>query len=610
VRRLLSRLAAKYCLSLLAFLFCFELAYQQHGLPLRLSLLAGVAGLCVVWGTFSMLHTESVHIRGRQSMEWSEAVNRAWASGGFLCERFPLVPGLFLPVRYLKAGILTTGGSQTGKTLLQRTLWQWAVSGRTIIAGFNIWWMSRGVRAFFYDGKADLLPVIAGMKRPATCPIYVMQPFDWPEHENAEAERKRGIYRRTRWNLAKDCCTPAAAKTLAKILATVDVEDKEKANFWNKGVTFLLSGVIVRLQELKPLTWTLRDIVLAFRSKEDLLDLLGGSESTEDRLVYLNDPTTSTSDLLKTAANVVNEFQEIAALWEATPNQVSLRQWAKGEGIILCPVDETVRSATDVLYRAMFKMMSLFLLRPSAKKNGRTFVFLDEAREAGPMDGLSSLLVRGFGLGTVTTVSVQSLAGFASILSGSDKIVSEIIGQSRNRIATQTEEAATTKQLSEEEGEQECWVTTPGNGTQGDRRELTRRPVVLPSEYSELRPADEDEGMSARISSPAIRGSTVLELSGSALGRSLNSEDESIACIIEKDETVEEILEASKAQKLERWTGAERTLLELPVVRAVKKPKEGASALKVRRIEKGVPDEVLELVEKNGERKIQRRTGT
>jgi hypothetical protein len=470
---------------------------------------------------------------------------RAFAHGGLFGEWFQFVPGLWLPIRALKLGFLIVGGSQTGKTLLLRLLLRWILSGQRFYFGIPSPGRRRKTRAFVFDGKADLLPVLAALTR---VPIYVMNPFD--KHTPSDEVRK--IFRCVRWALARDTVNPAQAKTVARVFVPDD-PNIQRDPFWVLATIMIISGVFIALHKKKPLGWSLADVVRVFGSEEDLTALLASCPHTKNRLPYLEKARNSSADILKTICNYILSLEEVAAVWERSTHEISLVEWGKGEGVILCPVDATLKEPLDAVYRAFFKRMVQVLLRPNAEKGGPTFVILDEATHAGELPLLNTLLTMGFGKRAYCFLAFQSREGLASVLTR--ERASEAMGQTRNRIYTQMNEDATNKAASEEIGKHQFWKTTPAHGGQGERRETVEQPAVSPEDLMHLRAASREGGMTAYVTSPLIAAVTKLDLTGPELVRLVAAEDRTVPAAREAP---------SEHQYLEPWSTDERLALGLP----------------------------------------------
>jgi hypothetical protein len=551
---MLVRLAVKYYLIVVVAMLSFEIGLAG-GLSAAAAFVLAAAVAATVYVLFTALHNESVHVRGTEPISMTRAQLRAFASGGLFGEWFRFVPGLWLPVRALKLGVLIVGGSQTGKTLLLRLLLQWILSGRRYYFGIPLPGRRRKVRLFVFDGKADLLPVIAATA--AGTPIYVMNPFD----SHTPSDEKRRIYRSTRWAIAKDTATPAQAKTVARVFVPDD-PSIQRDPFWVLATIMIISGVFIALHQKKPGAWSLADVVRVFGSEADLRALLASCRFTKNRLFYLEQAKNSSADILKTICNYILSLEEVAAVWEHSTHETSLVEWAAGDGVILCPVDATLKEPLDALYRAFFKRMVQVLLRPNAEREERTFVILDEATHAGELPFLNTLLTMGFGKGAYCFLAFQSREGFASVLTR--ERASEAMGQTRNRIYTQMNEDATNKAVSEEIGKHEFWKTTPAHGAQPEKKETAERSAVSPEDLMHLRAASREGGMTAYVTSPLIAAVTKLDLTGKELKRLVSPEDSTVPAAREAP---------PKHQYLEPWGSDERRALGLPEVQPEPVPK-------------------------------------
>ncbi len=538
--KLLSKLAAKYCLVLLAIVLFFEWAYAK--MPLRLSLLTCAAAGVVVYGLYSRFQNESVFVKGREVISFGEARRRARSRRKLFEPTFELVPGLHLRERAKQYGIAFIGASRTGKTTLVRLDMQQSFCPRRTLLDELLGRPRRRCRGLVYDGKADLLPVLSGMR--PSCDILSFNLFDDPTKSHPE----RRVYRSVRWAIAEDVIDPATAETFAPVFVPTDTGNL-KDPFWVMAATHVVSGVMMALHAKKPLKWTLADFVRVFEYKEDVLSILDTSDYSRQCMSFLKSKGVSSDDVLKTLMNYIRQLRTLSAAAERSEHPgVSLRKWAAGEGIIVLPVDERVRTPLDTYYRVIFTAIVQMMLAPDQEKNGVTDIFLDEIREAGYLPPLNSLLCRGFGKNAVVRLAYQSQAGMSDA-QGSRDLSAEILGLCQNLVVCELSEGETATTISEQWGDHDVYRTTEA----GTRRRETHR-ALFPPEFARLQPADLYQGMSAFVTSPELTGAvTKFEISGRLF---------SLLTPVDDIPAVSKVLEAN--QYLPKWTEDEREALGLP----------------------------------------------
>ena len=107
--------------------------------------------------------------------------------------------------------------------------------------------------------------------------------------------------------------------------------------------------------------------------------------------LYLDESDARTrANILSTLATKIGVYEPIAAVWETTKKRLSMRDWIRGETILVLGNDESARSSIDPINRALFQRISEEILglpeqtRSQAEAGRhRTWVVLDEFREAG-----------------------------------------------------------------------------------------------------------------------------------------------------------------------------------------------------------------------------------
>lgn len=370
---------------------------------------------------------------------------------------------------------LVCGTTGSGKTLLQRLLMQDAlprVRPRS------------DARALIYDAKHDARSLLAGMR--LACPVKILNPMD----ERAVA-----------WDVARDCNTPAAAVQLAHVL--IADGDSGPNAFFTKGARDILAGTFLALVLAAPDRWTLRDVVLAFTDAGTLRALLARSPHTADRLKYFEEPRTL-ANLLATLAAELAPFVPIAAAWDHAANAVSLEDWSRGEFVLVLGCEEAVRAPLDAINRAVFQRAVEVVLAQPDSPTRRTWVFLDEVREAGKLGGLRSLLNKGRSKGACVVLGFQAIEGLRDAYG--DQAAEEIAGECNHKALLRVESPTTAEWESKVIGEFEQLEVKKSQGPSGGppslSEDLARRASVLPSEFTDLPVTNRINGLTGYFVSP------------------------------------------------------------------------------------------------------------
>lgn len=400
----------------------------------------------------------------------------------------PLLRGpLLLGRRNYPAEVATghfafVGATGSGKTLLQRLLLQSALPevGR-----------GTGHRALVYDAKRDLPSLLAGMDLNA--PVRILNPLD---------------ARSVAWDMAADITNPSLAQQAALLLIPESKNDNNP--FFSRAARHLLTGVITSLLLCHPGVWTFRQILLIARDPERMEAVLGAVEPTRHLRRYFEHAATF-QNILATLLTFLAPYEVVAAAWDRSSEKLSLSCWLREESILVLGSDDANRVALDTVNRLIFRRLSdLLLSQPEG--SGRTWIVLDEVREAGRLEGLSSLLTRGRSKGVAVVLGFQDINGLRDVYGR--EVAEELLGQCNTKVVLRNNSPDTTEWCAKLFGSREVVETTPGSSrsfrglvSDGSRSDSTsmgivRRELVLDSEILGLPPANLDDGVTGFFLNP------------------------------------------------------------------------------------------------------------
>lgn len=362
-------------------------------------------------------------------------------------------------------------------------------------------------RALCYNPKMDLLSLLAGMR--LRCEVLDLNPFD-----------ARGVA----WDIARDCDSPAAAREIAKVLIAAE-EGPNK--FFTDSARDIATGVIDGLTLVAPGAWSLRDLVLLLKSPELTRDFLELHPVTRGKATYFSEPRTS-ANIFSTVASKIAAFETIAALWSKNRRKVSLRDWLAGEMVLVLGNDESVRSAMDAINRAIVKRATELILALPESSTRRIWVYFDEAREAGELDGLSSLVLRGRSKGCSVIIGAQSIEGLRDVYG--DHAANELVGQFAHKALLRLQSPETAEWASRLVGDFERFEREdPSEKSTSAHRGggLVKREAILPAEFMAFPRTTRETGLTGVYLSPEI-GVYRATLSGRYLAESLCPRETSV----------------------------------------------------------------------------------
>lgn len=292
--------------------------------------------------------------------------------------------GIRMRLHSAYGGAILFGAPQAGKTKLLRTIMRGSIPYVP--------------RSLIYDPKRLFYPVISALL---------------PEHDIALAycfdERARV------WNIAGDVDTPERAATFAK--ACVPDQPDASGPYWAQSARGLLTAIIAWLNLVKPLQWTLRDLIAA-TDREYLPQILKATEQgTHEYEHHLTGPRQSgrPDSVIAALAGYLQPLQAIAAAHDyhvRNGRSFTLREWVTGRGprCIIFSRDREHHAALDPLNQKLFDFAGMLLLdRDVSLSVPDTFIFLDELQEAEAFGSLQELLSNGRERGVSVVITSQTI---------------------------------------------------------------------------------------------------------------------------------------------------------------------------------------------------------
>lgn len=391
----------------------------------RLASLAVAFGASAVTVLIIFFNREpSRHVRGRRLLEREQA--RAIAAA-ILPRGDPGAyhGGVRVPLLTSLLSYLILGASRSGKTKLLQILMR---AYLPLINYFN-------GRALVYDAKRDVLSFLDSLG--IGCRIVTLNPRD---------RRCHG------WAIGADCRDGTDAQAVAEILIPEDKNASDK--YWDRAARELVQGVIEVFQQVKPEAWTLRDVICATRSKDRLTEVLNLTEAGRE-LVGLHLAKESTAlDVVTTLGSKIGRYKYVAAAWHKAEGQgrtVSLEEWLRGNFILVLGNAHKARPSIRALNQLIFFRATQLLLdaedidqaRLAERGSRRSFIFLDEIRHAGQLEGLNELFVEGASRGCLMFVGLQDLKGWHAVYGANE--ADEQISQAANIAVLRLQNEATAK---------------------------------------------------------------------------------------------------------------------------------------------------------------------
>jgi len=295
------------------------------------------------------------------------------------------------------------GCTGSGKTLEIRQLM------RSVLTGMRA---DEDRRALIYDAKRDTYPFLHALGLGGL--VLNLNPFD-----------RRSVA----WNIAADIGSAAEIEQFSGMI--IPPNPNEHNPFFTDAARILLRSAITALQRQKPGQWTLRDVVLIVTNPQRLRELLSRCMETRELAENFFEAREFPS-VMSTIETKVRPLGVVAALWQRAERRISLRRdWIERGSIVLLAYQPAYSQSLEPINRAIFRFLSDEMLARPNDRNRRSWVFLDEAREAGRLDGLRKLLTQGRDKGICVVLGFQDIEGMREVYGR--ETANEQIGQCNHK---------------------------------------------------------------------------------------------------------------------------------------------------------------------------------
>jgi len=408
--------------------------------------------------------------RGRTLTPFEEATEkvRSLSSTDSVCVAWG---GLRIPIETIEGHFCVIGSTGSGKSLTLRLLMQSVFAESTSLPPR---------RAAVYDAKRDVYSVLVGM---GISPerIRILNPFD---------------ARCCSWDMSKDIRSPGTADQIARIL----VPREEGPNrFFADAAADLLAGVIkafiLRGESGQVVPWTFRDVLLALQNQKRLERILRLHHVTLPLVDEYFQEERTFQAIRSTLRSHMAGYETVAALWARSAEKISLVEWLQGDHVLVIGNDDSLRIPIDAINRVIFQRLTeLLLTQATGGGIPRTWVFLDELKEAGRLDGFSRLLTKGRDFGVRVAIGFQDVDGLGSVYG--EKTSNEILGMCVNKAVLRLDSHNTAAWAASAIGDAELneishsrSYSSSGNSDSYSEQVVMRKPIIA-SELLTLPPVN------------------------------------------------------------------------------------------------------------------------
>ena len=365
----------------------------------------------------------------------------------------------------------------------------------------------KDARALIFDAKGDTPAFLRHIA--CNVPAATLSPF----------ARGNDFVSSVRWKIQSDISSPARALNLATTL--VPAEKGGNNQYFTDAARQVIAAITESFIRHSPNDWSFSDLVLASTSREDIKTILSRDWIGKETL----DNFFADADLaFKVHSTIVSRmayFRPIAALWQKTANELSIREWLQDDSILLLGTDETCSASLDAINDVLFRIVSEEIDIQSNSETRRTWIWLDEARLAAPIlrsGKLSRLAVKGRSRGAALVVAFQDIDGFRE--AAGTKLANEIVAQCSHKalLRMESEEGAVwaSKLLGQFEAIELFHSKETLAGRQNVSEQRVNRDAVMASQFYTLSVTSRSNGLSGYFVSPHV-GATLGHVAGNQL---------------------------------------------------------------------------------------------
>jgi len=302
-------------------------------------------------------------------------------------------------------GYFILGAPGMGKSTWLEVLLSIALSGIGVIPHH---------RGLLYDAKPDQSAGLVPFLEAIGVPYKILNPLD---------RRCCG------WLLGRDIYSEASAAEFAAVLIP-ESENQKDNKYFIDSARLLVTAVIVALIYAKGKRFTLRDILLACSSKADMAQLLKNYHPRyEAYLEFFKEKKGQKNEVLTTIQANLLPLNVIAARWEHAQEAISIRDWLRGEYVLVMGSDFEFPETLKRINQLMFRFITSALKGLPDDPNRRIWIEIDELASFGEPPQIEDILALGRSKSICTFLSTQNIPALMRIL-GREK-THEILGLCR-----------------------------------------------------------------------------------------------------------------------------------------------------------------------------------
>ena len=374
-----------------------------------------------------------------------------------------------IPISEAVKSMMICGAPGAGKTISIQCFLQ-SIAERLLIEG------PEACRLIMFDGKCDAVPMLASMGlTPESERVWILNPFD-----------KRSAI----CSLADAAREPAYIRYMGK--AMIPDDKNASAPFWNLAAQQLAQAGVISLNAIKQGDWTLRDLLCALSSRENILGVSARDDrASETAKQILNDDKHS-DGVIASLWTKLARFEETAALWETVIQKkvFSVEKFLSGGGVLILGNDPVLNESIQPINQLILKMVTDAVLRGPETRQVKHFFVFDEFPALGKVDFIGRLLSEGRSKGASVLIGTQSVESLVNLYG--EALTDVILGQCAHKMFLRAGSARTAEWAEKHFGKIRHMETTysetyqHGEVSRGFQHGLKERSLFLASVFLDI----------------------------------------------------------------------------------------------------------------------------
>ena len=311
------------------------------------------------------------------------------------------IPEKYATQNFLVCGIVGSGKSTVIQLLLQSIAHRFHPD------------RARPEQLIVFDAKGDAIPRLAAVGlHPGQENFWIMNPAD---------------RRSAAWSLGDAAQTPLMARQIAALL--VPEEKNSSAPYFSEAAREIVYAVILGLHQIMRCNWSLRDLLCALESKENIVAITKRQPRAKIIAERIFADDKHAYGALSTLGTKLGPFEQVAALWHSGKKRecFSVERFLSQPGVLVLGNDPALTDSLWPMNAILLKALTQEILRGEETSRPRHWFFLDEFPAMKRVDCIHDLLNRGRSKGASVVLGFQSIEGLSNAY-GEDA-ANEILGQ-------------------------------------------------------------------------------------------------------------------------------------------------------------------------------------